>query len=451
MKKVPNKTWGDILQTLRTQRGITQHELSELSGVSYSTLSKVEAGIIKNPSTTTLRKLAAILNANLLNMFPEQDETISKPTVMGLFAGCGGLDLGFKQAGFEIVYANDILKNCEATYKHNIGDIEIRDFREVDKSSLPYADVIVAGIPCQPFSNAGNRLGVDDDRGQLFNEVVKTIDAKRPKVVLFENVRGFMSSKDENGLLMPERIRLELAPHGYRLYYKLLNASDFEVPQNRYRVALVGIREDIPGDYRFPEPIPKTEAQTIGTVLSKPLPDDEQQEVWALSPSSMNLIELIPEGGSWKSIPYDSLPDRLKRIRDDMKRYHAPNFYRRFSRDETMGTVTAASTPENSGIVHPLENRRYSVREIARFQSFPDDFKFIGTSVQGKYKLIGNAVPVKLGYHIATSIRKFINESNNNAPNNLEHRQSISAGSNSRRGRNSRRKADGNLTLSKLG
>jgi DNA (cytosine-5)-methyltransferase 1 len=451
MKNNDNKTWGDILKTLRWQRGITQHELSELSGVSYSTLSKIEAGLIKNPSTSTLRKLAAILNANLLNMFTEQNDAISKPTAMGLFAGCGGLDLGFKQAGFEIVYANDILKNCEATYKHNVGDIEIKDFRDVDKSSLPYADVILAGIPCQPFSNAGNRMGVDDDRGQLFNEVIKTIDAKLPKVVLFENVRGFMSSKDENGVLMPERIRLELTKHGYKLDYKLLNASDFEVPQNRYRVVLVGVREDILGDYKFPEPIPKTEAQTIGTVLSKPLPDDEQQEVWALSPSSMNLIELIPEGGSWKSIPYDHLPDRLKRIRDDMKRYHAPNFYRRFARSEIMGTVTAASTPENSGIVHPLENRRYSVREIARFQSFPDDFKFIGTSVQGKYKLIGNAVPVKLGYHVATSIRRFINEANNISPSISEHRQGVPAGSNSGRRRNNRPKVDGNLTVSKLG
>lgn len=408
MKNVVENTWPEIVKTQRNQRGMSQHELASASGVSYSTLSKIESGVISNPSTITLKKLSKILNSNLLNYAPEPETALQKPTVMGLFCGAGGLDFGFKQAGFEIVYSNDVLKSAEATYRHNIGDIEIKDFRLVDKTKLPYADVILAGIPCQPFSNAGNRNGITDLRGQLFEEVIKTIDVIRPKIVLFENVRGFMSTKDENGIFMPERIRIEVAKHGYRLYYQLLNASDYEVPQNRFRVVMVGVRADIKGDFVFPHPIAKTDTQLIGEVLGKPLPQDEQEEVWGLSPQSMNLIEHIPEGGSWKSVEYSLLPERLKKIRDDMKKYHSPNFYRRFSRSEIMGTITAAGTPENSGIVHPLENRRYSVREIARFQSFPDDFKFIGTSVAAKYKLIGNAVPVRLAYHIGLSIKDFL-------------------------------------------
>lgn len=122
-----------------------------------------------------------------------------------------------------------------------------------------------------------------------------------------------------------------------------------------------------------------------------------------MSPQSKALIKHIPEGGSWKNVPYEFLPDRLKRIKDNMKKYHSPNFYRRFSRNEIAGTITAAATPENSGIIHPIEDRRFSVREIARIQTFPDNYEFIG-SVSGMYKIIGNAVPPKIGEVIGKSI-----------------------------------------------
>jgi DNA (cytosine-5)-methyltransferase 1 len=348
----------------------------------------------------TLKKTSAL---------PVRKSHIKKgPQVISLFAGCGGLDYGFHKAGFNIVYANDIEVSVKETYERNIGLIDINDICKVDKHSLPDCEVILAGIPCQPFSSAGNRKSTEDDRGNLFLQVMQLVDIKRPKVVLFENVRGFLSAKDCEGQLMPDRIAKELNEHGYRLYYKLLNASDYQVPQNRHRVVLVGVKKDIESEFKFPKSIPKNHTITVGSVINPPLPDDEEQEVWKLSPQSEKLAKFIPEGGSWKNVPYHKLPDRLKRIRDDMKKYRSPNFYRKFSRDEIMGTVTAASTPENSGILHPLENRRYSVREIARFQSFPDDFKFIGTSTQKKYKMIGNAVPIMLAFHIAKAIKRQI-------------------------------------------
>lgn len=331
-----------------------------------------------------------------------------KPKVISLFSGCGGLDLGFHEAGFDIVYANDIAESVKQTYEYNLGKIDIRDICEVNKAELPDCDIVLAGVPCQPFSNAGNRGSMQDKRGVLFQEVVKIVDLKRPKVVLFENVRGFLSSKDDNGVPMPERIEAELKEYGYTLYYKLLNAADFEVPQNRYRVIMVGIREDLKKTFIFPEPFTSKEHLTVRGVIEKPKPLDEEEEVWKLSPQSIEIAKHIPEGGSWKNVPYEMLPPRLKKIRDNIKKYRSPNFYRRFSRDEIMGTITAASTPENSGIIHPLELRRYSVREIARFQSFPDNFKFIGGSVAHKYKMIGNAVPVKLAYHVAKKIKKDI-------------------------------------------
>ncbi len=330
-----------------------------------------------------------------------------KPRTVSLFSGCGGLDLGFHQAGFDIVFSNDIEKTVEATYKYNLGDILIKDITQIDiDSEMPSdIDVILAGIPCQPFSNAGNRKSMDDHRGGLFESVMTIIDKKKPKVVLFENVRGFISSKDDQGNPMPQRIENELLGHGYRTYWKLLKASDFEVPQNRYRVIIIGLRNDVDVDFVFPEPINSLDL-TVKTVINNSVLDDEEFEVWALSPQAQLLSSYIPPGGSWKNIPDEVLPERLKRIRREIKRYRSPNFYRKFNLDEIMGTITAAATPENSGILHPLENRRYSVREIARFQSFPDEFKFMSDSIPSKYKMIGNAVPPRLAYHIAKSILK---------------------------------------------
>lgn len=331
--------------------------------------------------------------------------TAYKPRVASLFSGCGGLDLGFKQAGYDIVFANDIENSVKETYNYNLGEILIEDINKVNISTeIPdNIDMVLAGIPCQPFSNAGNRKSTQDSRGNLFESVIKIVDQKKPKVVLFENVRGFTSSKDENGIPMTTRLENELSQHGYKTFWKLLKASDYEVPQNRYRVIIIGVLEELKIEYAFPKPIAQKNL-TIENIIKNSIIKNEPQEVWPLSPQASLLASYIPAGGSWKNIPDEILPERLMRIRREIKRYRSPNFYRKFNLDEIMGTVTAAATPENSGILHPLENRRYSVREIARFQSFPDNFKFIGPSIPNKYKMIGNAVPPKLAYHIAKSL-----------------------------------------------
>nr|WP_232337104.1 DNA cytosine methyltransferase [Lysinibacillus timonensis] len=329
---------------------------------------------------------------------------------ISLFSGAGGLDLGLIKAGYNVVWANDILKPAIENYRHNIGDIYEGDITQVDASEIPEADVVVGGFPCQPFSSAGNRLGTVDERGNLYLECIRIIEAKHPKIVVFENVRGLLSTKNKDGSKLIDTIiyYLENAGPGYKVNYKLLKASDYGVPQNRFRVIIVGIRNDLDFNYTFPEPLDiNPEVLTVGYAISN-IPDGtpNQDEVWKLSPQSQKLIRHIPEGGSWKSIPYEFLPERMKRIRDNMKRYHSPNFYRRFAREEINGTITAAATPENSGILHPVENRRYSVREIARIQSFPDDYEFVGDSISSKYKIIGNAVPPKLGEVIGRSIKE---------------------------------------------
>lgn len=329
------------------------------------------------------------------------------PKVIGLFSGCGGLDFGFQDAGFELIYANDAERSVKETYEHNLGhELVVRDIREIDKDSIPQGDVILAGIPCQPFSSAGKRASTSSPDGNLFLEVLATIrgQAVPPKVVIFENVRGFLSSRDLDGTPMVERFSHDMDIEGYDTFHRLLNASDFGVPSNRYRVFIVCVHKDVGVEFEFPTPDVMVFKETVGEILSKPLPDGEDQEVWDLPPSAMELVVHIPEGGSWKDVPYEHLAPRHRRIRDDMKKYRAPNFYRRFGRNEVMGTVTASSTPENSGILHPLDNRRYSVREIARFQSFPDNFKFLGSNIPSKYKMIGNSVPPKLARRLADSV-----------------------------------------------
>ena len=332
----------------------------------------------------------------------------NKPKMVSLFSGCGGLDLGFERAGFDIIFANDFDKDAQAVYKLNIGDIDGRDIHTISEKEIPDCDILTAGFPCQPFSNAGNRKGVHDSRGMLYKECIRIISEKMPKVIVFENVKGLLSTKYIDGRNLPDVIIDDLSDMngiGYNVQHRLLNASNFGVPQNRQRVVFVGIRKDIEKVFTFPDEQSKDEL-TLRYVLE--IPDDVPNQVsWGLSPQQIEMIEYIPEGGSWKDVPYEHLAPRFKKIRDNMKKYHSPNFYRRFSRDEICGTITASAQPENCGIIHPTENRRYTIREVARIQTFPDDFIFIDDTqknITAMYKVIGNAVPANLAFAIANAI-----------------------------------------------
>lgn len=329
--------------------------------------------------------------------------------LVSLFSGCGGMDLGFEQCGYEIVFANDIDKDAIQTYRANIGEIVEQDIREIHEDEIPDCDILTAGFPCQPFSSAGNRKGVADERGTLFHECIRIINHKKPKVVVFENVRGILSIRNHDGNKLIDTIVEMMNESGYFVDYKLLKASDYGVPQNRFRVVIVGVRKDLNKRFTFPKPI-KSNELTLRYAISNIDSVIPNNEYWKLSPQSQNIVPFIKEGGSWKDIPYEELPDRMKKIRDNIRKYKSPNFYRRYSRDEICGTITAAATPENCGILHPIENRRFTVREIARIQSFPDNFVFYAGSIAGKYKVIGNAVPPKLAFAIAKQIKDMLND-----------------------------------------
>ena len=338
---------------------------------------------------------------------PDIDNTNS-PRLISLFSGCGGMDLGFEKAGFNIVFANDFDSDAQAVYSLNIGKIDKRDILTVNESEIPNGEILTAGFPCQPFSNAGSRKGVHDSRGMLYKECLRIIKSKMPKVIVFENVKGLLSTKYIDGRNLADVIVEDLSKMneiGYNVVYKLVNASDYGVPQNRQRVLFVGVRKDLGITFSFPEKQSK-ERLSLRHILDVP-EDVDNNVAWAFSPQALDMINHIPEGGSWKDVPYECLAPRFQKIRDDMKKYHSPNFYRRFSRDEICGTITASAQPENCGIIHPTENRRYTVREVARIQTFPDDFKFITDTpknITAMYKVIGNAVPVTLAYNIAKAI-----------------------------------------------
>lgn len=333
--------------------------------------------------------------------------TQHSPKLVSLFSGAGGMDVGFRQAGYRIVFANDFDKDAQRIHELNLGPIDPRDIREIKESEIPNCDILTAGFPCQPFSNAGLRKGVDDPRGTLYLECLRIIKEKQPKVIVFENVKGLMSSKDHQGNKLIFTLKNDLENLGFDVSYKVVNASDYQVPEKRERLLIIGIQKCLGVHFQFPTAMPK---DNLALKYILDIDDSIPNQVdWKFSPQALKLVQMIPEGGSWKDVPYESLPPRLQRIRDNMKQYHAPNFYRRWSRNEICGTITASAQPENCGIIHPTENRRFNIREIARIQTFPDDFLFINETqkdISAMYKVIGNAVPCHLAYVIATAIKE---------------------------------------------
>lgn len=338
----------------------------------------------------------------------KKDKKDTRPRHVSLFSGCGGLDKGFELAGFHRVFANDFDKDAQAVFRQNLGEIDPRDIRTIPSSEIPDCDILTAGFPCQPFSNAGNRKGVYDKRGDLYLECLRIVRDKHPKVVLFENVKGLLSSKHQSGKNLIDVIKSDLEDIGYIVQYRVVDASDYGVPQKRERMILVAFENKMGKEFEFPTCITDKSGLTLSSVINVP-PDVPNQKHWEFSPQAAAMVRSIPEGGSWKDIPYEELSSRFKKIRDNMAKYHAPKFYRRFGRNEIVGTMTASAQPENCGIIHPTENRRFTIREVARIQTFPDDFIFFDDTLKNitaMYKVIGNAVPVHLAQVLGEAIKQ---------------------------------------------
>lgn len=334
-------------------------------------------------------------------------------TMVSLFAGCGGCDLGFRFAGFKTLWANDIDPHACATYRANIGDNIVEgDIRDISlPDNLGRVDVMAACFPCQPFSNAGAHRGVKDKINGKLNEVALEAAAHfKPSVVLYENVRGMLCAKDGKKRLIT-KIAKELRGLGYEVHFHLIDSSLHRVPQRRIRLFIVGVDKNrVRGEFSFPDE--KSNAGLhLGAILRGKLSGlPNAGDFPQLGPQAEEMCERIPEGGSWKDIKDRFLPERLLKIRreKDPHKYRAPNFYRCFARDEIAGTITATFKPENSGVFNPYWTRPFSVREAARIQSFPDWFEFRGQSAASMYRQVGNAVPPRLAYELAQSVESVL-------------------------------------------
>lgn len=382
-----------------------------------------------------------------------------------LFAGAGGLSCGLKQAGFQPKLANELVPQYAETYRLNHPDTEmvVGDVRTVCEANLKQRlgvqegeiDLVAGGPPCQGFSINAPIRSLDDERNHLFKDFLRVVSAIKPKAVLIENVPGIVSLG--RGTVV-EQIYKELHAMGYSVKHRILFAGHYGVPQMRFRTVFIGIR-NLKGEVTFPEPEYNAKAVTNFTgakelCLSVPplfaqklkphttvwdaisdLPEISNGETnspteYARSASSeyqkylrqgskevtahycakvaqVNLERLkhIPQGGSWRDIPFDLLPAGLQRARrsDHTKRYG------RLHPDALCSTVLTKCDPHWGSFFHPTQDRIISVREAARIQSFPDSYKFSGSITQ-QYEQIGNAVPPLLGRAIGNEIAKLLGE-----------------------------------------
>jgi len=313
----------------------------------------------------------------------------SAPRVISLFAGCGGLDLGFHQQGYEIVWANDFNEWAAATYKHNLGGVmHCGDIEKVDPNknkNIPACDLILGGFPCQDFSMIWKRPGLNGERGNLYKSFLRFVAAKKPKAFVAENVKGLLTAN--NGKAIEQIVTdFESICPGYIVKPKLYNFADYGAPQLRERVLIVGIRVDTGFDFYHPKPTHGPRGAkpyvTAGEALKGAEKVKYNNEKMKIASKTVKMLQLIPEGGNFTDVPLKS-PYYVKGM--------ISHVYRRIHRGEPAKTIIAAGGGGTWGYHYP-EPRPLTNRERARLQSFPDDFEFIG-SVAEVRRQIGNAVP----------------------------------------------------------
>jgi DNA (cytosine-5)-methyltransferase 1 len=315
------------------------------------------------------------------------------PTVASLFSGCGGMDLGFSQAGYKILWANDFVDKACETYAHNIGDhIVCEDITKVRLKSIPDVDVIIGGFPCQDFSMIWKRGGIETDRGNLYRYFVEAVRLKKPKVFVAENVKGLLTA---NGGRAIEQIAQDFAEIGYIVDVDLYNFANYGVPQLRERIFIVGIRSDLAWNFTKPEAThgPKNYV-TAGHALHGVKSVKLNQEHQNIADKTRRMLELIPEGGNFSDIP-KSHPLYVKGM--------ISHVYRKLDRRKPSTTIIAGGGGGTWGY-HYKEPRSLTNRERARLFGYPDDFYFVG-SISEVRKQIGNSVPPPAAKALASHLR----------------------------------------------
>lgn len=296
--------------------------------------------------------------------------------VVSLFCGAGGLDIGLINAGHNVIWASDIDQDAINSYNFNIGNhAHVADIRNLKSEIIPACDMIVGGFPCQGFSVANTGRNAEDSRNQLYLELLRIINEKKPPFFMAENVKGLLSL--EKGKIF-EIILNDFKSLGYQVKYKLLNAADFGVPQKRQRLIIVGVRNDIDYEFEFPK-------QTHAPIE---ICENSQVKPWVSIGYALSHIPEPEENSSILNHTYSKY--KLK--------FTSYIGHRRIDPNQPAPTVTARGDNKGGVVVlhHPNNHRRMSVRELATTQTFPMEYDFkCNQSVA--YRLIGNAVPVLLG------------------------------------------------------
>jgi DNA (cytosine-5)-methyltransferase 1 len=299
--------------------------------------------------------------------------------VVSLFSGAGGLDLGLKMAGHDIVWANDFDKDSCETYRFNVGEhIVFGDITKIDLESIPESDVVVGGFPCQGFSMANLQRTVDDTRNTLYREFLKIVRIKKPKYFIAENVRGILSL---GGGEVIKKIVSDFADAGYFVEYRVFNFADYGVPQSRRRVLICGSRYGV-SPLRLPEPT-------------------HSKNDWV---SAGKALEAIPEPGT--------SGEQLKNHIFSKYKVTNRNFTGHRWTDPNKPSPTILARGNGKGgvcaIQHPNNHRRMSVRESALIQTFPLDFEFFGR-MNSMYRQVGNAVPPRFGMLLGNCLNEVSN------------------------------------------
>ena len=321
---------------------------------------------------------------------------MEKIKVASLFCGCGGMDLGvlggfsflgkeYKENPFEIVYSIDFDEYCTKIYNENFEHkCFVKDVRDIDIKEVPQFDMLIGGFPCQSFSiSAQNppRLGYKDERGMLFFEMVKLLKERQPRFFIAENVKGILSANEGKAFPM---IMNEFRDAGYHVMHKLLNASDYGVPQKRERVIIVGfLKEEDYRSFRYPSKLRNEDRKVLGDVI---IPDENNNE-------SLFFSEKAVAG--------------MMAVREKMNKGRVQSL------DEPCNTISAHLAKVSLNSTDPvlmIKNRfrRFSTREAARIQSFPDTFKLDSVSQGRQYKAIGNAVPPVMMWYIIKALQKVL-------------------------------------------
>jgi DNA (cytosine-5)-methyltransferase 1 len=339
-----------------------------------------------------------------------------------------GLDIGLMKAGLKIAVGQDFDLACTQTMKANGHNVLAGDIRELDprdvlntaglKKEQPF--LVCGGPPCQPFSTAGKRLGINDPRGSLFMDYVRMIDYIRPRFFIMENVKGLLSAAvnhvpiksrgklDASDDILPgsvlKIILSEFARLGYKTVYGVLDAVNYGAPQFRERFVLIGSRDNeaiylpMPTHFQLhqnPSYLWRTLRAAIGDL------EDADCECASFSRDRVSLLRMVPEGGNWRDLPKELVESAMGGAFESGG--GKVGFYRRLSYEQPSPTLVTSPVQKASMLCHPKKDRPLSVREYARIQQFPDSWVFAGTT-SAKYRQIGNAVPVGLAEALGRAI-----------------------------------------------